>query len=123
MTASTNPAADNTFELHAGALRLAVRPDLGGSIAGLWHRDTPILRSTEPSDLASARLAASFPMVPYSNRLALCRFRWKGRDYTTRPNFGDSPHSVHGIGWMRPWEVVEHSGIALSLRLAHPGDA
>ena len=116
-------ASSNTFELHAGALRLAVRPDLGGSIAGLWHRDTPIMRSTEPADLPGARLAASFPMVPYTNRLAFCRFRWKGHDYTTRPNFGDSPHSVHGIGWMRPWDVVEHSGIALSLRLAHPGDA
>ena len=25
-----------------------VRPDLGGAVAGLWHGETPILRSTEP---------------------------------------------------------------------------
>lgn len=113
----------NNFELHAGALRLAVRPDLGGSIAGLWHRDMPILRSTEPSALSGARRSASFPLVPYSNRLGYRKFRWKGHDYTTQPNFGDSPHSVHGIGWMRAWEVTSHSGIALSLRLVHEGDA
>jgi aldose 1-epimerase len=112
-----------TFELHAGALRLALRPDLGGSIAGLWHRDTAILRSTEPAELQSARAAGSFPLVPYSNRLGYRRFRWKGRDYTTQPNFGDSPHSVHGIGWMRAWDVVSHSGIAIGLALRHAGDA
>jgi aldose 1-epimerase len=117
------PAADTTFELHAGALRLALRPDLGGSIAGLCHSETPILRSTEPARLESARQSASFPLVPYSNRLGYRRFRWKGHDYTTQANFGDSPHSVHGIGWMREWDVVSHSAIDLSLRLRHEADA
>lgn len=115
--------SSNVFELHAGALRLAVRPDLGGSIAGLWHRDTPILRSTEPAALTGARLSGSFPLVPYSNRLGYRRFRWKGHDYTTQPNFGDSPHSVHGIGWMRAWEVLSHGRNELSLRLDHAADA
>jgi aldose 1-epimerase len=115
-------AGAHTFELHAGALRLALRPDLGGCIAGLWHRDTPILRSTAPGALDSARLAASFPLVPYSNRLGYRRFRWKGQDHTTSPNFGDSPHSVHGIGWMRPWDVAAHSAIDLALALRHDGD-
>jgi len=118
----TTTAADTAFELHAGALRLAVRPDLGGSIAGLWHRDTPILRSTEPAQLQSARRSASFPLVPYSNRLGYRKFRWKGHDYTTQSNFGDSPHSVHGMGWMREWEVGSHSAIDLELSLDHKGD-
>ncbi|CAG1014182.1 aldose 1-epimerase [Burkholderiaceae bacterium] len=115
-------SADNVFELHAGALRLAICPDLGGSIAGLWHRDTPILRSTEPAQLTGARQSASFPLVPYSNRLGYRRFRWKGHDYTTQANFSDSPHSVHGIGWMRPWQVTSHSAIDLALRLEHRPD-
>ena len=119
MPAISTPA----FELRAGALRLAVRPDLGGCIAGLWHRDTPILRSTEPAALAIARKAACYPLVPYSNRLAYRRFRWKGRDYTTQPNFDDSPHSVHGVGWIRPWQIVSSSAVDLGLRYVHPGDA
>ena len=42
-------------ELQAGALRLALRPDLGGCIAGLWHGGMPVLRSTEPARSSSSR--------------------------------------------------------------------
>ena len=42
------------IELRAGELRLALRPDLGGSIAGLWlggpQGEQPVLRSTEAAD-------------------------------------------------------------------------
>ena len=51
-------SATAPFELHAGALRLAVRADLGGAVAGLWHGETPILRSSVPARLASARDSA-----------------------------------------------------------------
>jgi aldose 1-epimerase len=111
------------FELHAGALRLALRPDLGGSIAGLWHRATPVLRTTEPGALEEPRAAGSFPLVPYSNRIGYRRFRWKGHDQTTRPNFGDSPHSLHGVGWLRPWEIVSSNALEVVLRYRHAPDA
>jgi aldose 1-epimerase len=113
----------SAFELRAGALRLAIRADLGGSIAGLWHRDLPILRSTEPASLESARASGCFPLLPYSNRLAFRRFRWKGHEYTTRPNFEGSPHSLHGVGWMRPWEIESSSAVDVVLRIGHDGDA
>ena len=113
----------NTFELHAGALRLAVRPDLGGCIAGLWHRDQPILRSTEPAALESSRASACYPLVPYSNRLGYRRFRWKGHDFTTQPNFDDSPHSLHGVGWKRAWQIESSSVQELVLHYRHQADA
>ncbi|MEO6362589.1 MAG: aldose 1-epimerase, partial [Caldimonas sp.] len=62
-----------SFELHAGALRLALRPDLGGTVAGLWHGETPILRSSEPAALTHSRAAAMYPLLPYSNRLGYRR--------------------------------------------------
>ena len=34
------------IELAAGPLRLALRPDLGASIAGLWREGLPVLRAT-----------------------------------------------------------------------------
>jgi aldose 1-epimerase len=114
---------EGSFELHAGALRLAVRADIGGAIAGLWHRGTPILRSSEPAALASARESGCFPLVPYSNRLGYRHFRWKGREYTTQPNFDDNPHSLHGIAWLRPWDMVSHSAQEVVLRLRHAPDA
>lgn len=123
MTGPAKPSFEPQFELHAGALRLALRPDLGGCIAGLWHRDTPILRSTEPAALTASRPSGCYPLLPYSNRLAYRKFRWKGKDYTTQPNFDDSPHSVHGMGWQRPWEIVSSSVLEVVIKLVHPGDA
>lgn len=110
-------------ELRAGELRLALRPDLGGSIAGLWCGTFPALRSVEPDALQGPRLSGSYPLVPYSNRLGYRRFRWLHRDYTTQPNFDDSPHSVHGVGWLRAWEVESCSATEAVLRLDHAGDA
>ncbi len=115
--------ASTPFELHAGALRLALRPDLGGAVAGLWHGTTPILRSSEPAALSTARDAAMYPLVPYSNRLGYRHFRWRGQDYTTRANVADSPHSLHGLGWQRPWRIVSSSALEVVLELVHEGDA
>lgn len=117
------PAADTVFELRAGAMRLALRADLGGCIAGLWHRDLPLLRSAAPQALAGARESGCFALLPYSNRLGYRRFRWKGADYTTQPNFDGSAHSLHGVGWRRPWQVVSSSACEVVLRCRHHADA
>ncbi len=111
------------FELHAGALRLALRPDLGGCIAGFWHHAQPLLRSTEPAELASSRPSACYPLLPYSGRLAYRRFRWKGHDHTTEANFDNSPHSVHGVGWKAPWRIVSSAAAELVIAMRHEPDA
>ncbi len=109
--------------MRAGDLRLALRPDLGGSVAGLWLGDLPVLRSTEADALSAARLAGCYPLAPYSNRLGYRRFRWQGQDHTTAANFDDNPHSVHGVGWQRPWSVEASSAAAAELRYQHTPDA
>ncbi len=111
------------IELRAGDLRLALRPDLGGAIAGLWKGGLPLLRSTEPGALASSRLAGCYPLAPYSNRLGYRRFRWLGQDYTTAPNFDDNPHSLHGVAWQRAWEVSSASATEAELHYRHAPDA
>ena len=68
----------SAIELQAGALRLALRPDLGGCVAGLWHADRPVLHSFEPEALTGSRPSACFPLVPYSNRIGRRRFHWQG---------------------------------------------
>ncbi|MDP3610881.1 MAG: aldose 1-epimerase [Rubrivivax sp.] len=112
-----------SLELRAGDLRLALRPDLGGAIAGLWLSDVPVLRSSEAADLASSRLSGCYPLAPYSNRLGYRRFRWQGQDHTTAPNFDDNPHSVHGVAWQRPWTVVSSSASEAELSCTHTPDA
>jgi len=111
------------IELTSGDLRLALRPDLGGAIAGLWLGNLPVMRSIEPAELASARKSASYPLVPYSNRLGYRRFRWLGHDYTTQANFDDNPHSVHGVAWQRPWQVLKQDSQQVELGYEHAPDA
>ena len=126
MIAATAPSShlmtSEALELRAGDLRLALRPDLGGSIAGLWRGDLPVLRSTEAAALGAPRLSGCYPLVPYSNRLGYRRFRWGGRDHTTLPNFDDNPHSVHGVAWLRPWQVHSAGAQHAELRYAHAAD-
>ncbi len=111
------------LELHAGNLRLALCPALGGSIAGLWLAGVPVLRSTEPGALTSARLSGCYPLAPYSNRVGYRRFTWQGQDHTTAANFDDNPHSVHGVAWQRPWTVTASSATQAELAYTHEADA
>ncbi|MFO1337704.1 MAG: aldose 1-epimerase [Burkholderiaceae bacterium] len=111
------------LELTAGELRLALRPDLGGCVAGLWLGDLAVLRSPEPAELASSRQSGCYPLAPYSNRLGFRRFRWLGQDHTTQPNFDDNPHSVHGVAWQRPWTVVAKDAARAELSYRHQADA
>lgn len=111
------------LELRRDAWRLALRPDLGGCVAGLWHEERPVLRSTEPSALTEARRGASYPLVPYSNRIAEGRLPWQGRWHRLRFNLEGSPHPLHGVGWQRPWSVTRCSATEVELALAHAPDA
>ena len=50
----------SSLELRAGELRLALAPELGGSIAGMWLGALPILRSSAPGDLTCLFQPAGF---------------------------------------------------------------
>jgi aldose 1-epimerase len=92
-----------------GFLRLALVPHLGGAIAGFWREGVAILREMPAEALADSlvRQTSSYPLIPYSNRIAGGRFSFDGVDYRLGLNFGDHPHSVHGNAWQRPWRVDE----------------
>jgi aldose 1-epimerase len=113
----------DSLELRAGELRMALRPDLGGAIAGLWRGEVAVMRSTEAADLADSRRSACYPLVPYSGRLGYRQFRWLGKDHRTQPNFDSSPHSLHGVAWQRRWRVESASASQAELALDHAGDA
>jgi aldose 1-epimerase len=112
----------SVVELCAGDLRLALRADLGASIAGLWKGDIAVLRSTSPEALASSRVSACYPLAPYSNRIGFRRFDWLGASHSTAQNFDDNPHSVHGVAWQRPWEVLAADATQAELRYCHTPD-
>jgi aldose 1-epimerase len=111
------------LELKSGALRCEVEPALGGCIAGLWLGTQPVLRSTPASQLTSARLAGSYPLVPFSNRIGQAKLQWQGTDMPLVRNNGDEPHAIHGVGWQRPWELLDSDDSYALLSYEHHPDS
>ena len=99
----------SVVQLQQGALRLALRADLGGAIAGLWLDGLPVLRSCEPQDLTGVRASGCFALVPYSNRIGQRRFSWLGRDYKLASSTSNEPHNLHGVAWLNGWQVLQRS--------------
>jgi len=50
---------------------------------------------------------ASFPLIPYCNRIRDGRFRFAEQAYQLPLNFGDHPHSIHGVAWQASWHAIE----------------
>lgn len=108
-----------------GELALDVAPEIGGSIVGWRIGDTPILRETTEEALASgdATKLASFPLVPFSGRIAWARFAFCGEEHALAPNFGGNPHYLHGFGWRSRWAVGRRDEASVTLVIEHDPDA
>jgi aldose 1-epimerase len=102
-----------TITLAAGSARLMLVPGLGGGVAGYWTEEAAgrrmdWLRPASAEGLASGSLLAlaSFPLVPFSNRIREGRFSFGGKDIRLRLNFLPQRHTIHGNGWEHPWRVA-----------------
>jgi aldose 1-epimerase len=113
------------LELRAGESSLALVPELGGAILSWTREGVALLRRAAPRALiqGDVREMACFPLVPYSNRIAHGQFRFAGVTYRLALNFGDHPHSIHGVGWQRAWRVTHAARDAAMLSLRHSPDA
>jgi aldose 1-epimerase len=110
------------LQLQAGPMVCELEPRLGGCIAGLWLGGVPVLRSTAASQLASARQAGSYPLVPFSNRIAQASLQWQGTQHPLVLNNAPEPHAIHGVGWQRPWEVLDSDDHYALLSYEHRSD-
>jgi len=104
-------------------LRCEIKPGLGGCVAGLWLLGIPVLRSTPAPSLVSVRESGSFPLVPFSNRIGHASLQWSGTSHPLVKNFPPEPHAIHGVGWQRPWTVLEADEHFAMLSLEHRPDA
>jgi aldose 1-epimerase len=111
--------------LTAGASSVVVAPELGAGLVGWMRGRTPILRRALPQASVGGDPFAMgcFPLLPYGNRMGHGRFHWLGAACILRRNFGDHPHTIHGIGWQRAWTVEQASRQSVRLRLDHRPDA
>lgn len=113
--------------ISSGMLRAQVAPAVGGSIAAFWSEGPDgrrvdwlrpatraALEGTDPLGMAS------FPLLPFCNRIRDGRARFAGREIRFPPNHPSvvSPHPLHGIGWQRGWQVQSAGADALELGLS-----
>jgi aldose 1-epimerase len=111
--------------LRAGSNAVVVASGEGASVVGWMAGRTPILRRAVPAAVVAGNPSVMgwIPLLPYCNRIADGRFTWRGRDYRLASNFGDSPHTIHGIGWQRAWSVASVTDCRVVLTLSHAADA
>jgi aldose 1-epimerase len=101
-----------------------VAPYLGGSITQWTVQGQAMLRTMPPnrSALGDPYQAASFPLVPYSNRIANARFQWNDKFMELARNFLPEPHAIHGVGLAMPWQVEAQDDSSILLSFLHePG--
>ena len=104
--------------LRAGSLRLDLAPEVGGSIARFGFGDQDLLRPA-PDGANDAGEMASFPLVPFSNRIRGGRFLCDGREVVLAPNLPGDPSPLHGQGWRAAWQVEKVGEAAATLSFVH----
>jgi aldose 1-epimerase len=109
---------DHQVRLTAGRLTLELNPGTGGSISALRWDDQPIMRAPTGAD-DDVLDAASFPLVPFVNRIRGGQFTFRGREVRLAPNMAGDPSPLHGQGWLGAWTVVEASEARAVLSFAH----
>ena len=113
--------------LSAGDYRMDLLPRIGGAIGSFgWrhprHNWIELMRPTPSGDAEpGVGDTASFPLVPFSNRIRDGKFTFRGRTV----QFPPSPigkHYLHGTAWLQPWRVMTHAPDKVTLTQSHePG--
>jgi aldose 1-epimerase len=115
-------AEQELVTLRAGRLEAVIAPQVGGCLAALDFlesgRRIPVLRGA-PRVPARVLDSASFPLVPYVNRIRDGAFRFRGREIALAPNMPPDPSPLHGQGWLAAWTVAERSETTAELRFRH----
>lgn len=110
--------------LTCGQSVCTIFPEIGGSIGSWLIDEQPMLRSA--SDIAVAARnplgMASFPLVPFSNRIGNAKFEWQGHQHRIRKNFPPERHAIHGIGWTTQWAITAQTEATLTLECQYEVD-
>ncbi|MEJ0061808.1 MAG: aldose 1-epimerase [Alphaproteobacteria bacterium] len=110
------------LDLENGPLKCRVAPEMGGSIYSFDYKAgqkiQPLMRPAWGEDAHLITDFASWPLVPFSNRILHGKFRFGGKDYRVPVTWLGYPHASHGHGWERPWRVERHDETRCDLSFA-----
>ena len=116
----------NALILSSEALELQLSPSIGGAISSLTSiaggARVPVLRRGH-TPLEKVLDAASFPLVPYVNRIRGGSFTFRGRSVSIAPNMPGDPSPLHGDGWLNEWTIDQSDASSAVLSYRHePGE-
>ena len=124
-----NDCSGEIITLRHGDSGVSISPAAGGCITRYWQqtagRVIEWLRPASPEAIAEGDPLgmASFPLVPFSNRIRDGRFTFDGRDVSLPLNFLPEKHAIHGQGWQTRWSVVHTEDDTATIALDHAPDA
>ena len=116
-----------TVTIAAGRLSATVVPSVGGGLARFDRVDgtkvTPVLRPWPNEGTDDPNRLASYPLVPWSNRISGGGFTFGGKFRALAANMAGEPCPIHGNGWTSPWQVeaADRTSVSLALRSDGPG--
>jgi aldose 1-epimerase len=121
---AAKPLGQEALVLQMGESRCEILPQIGGSIAGWTVQGQSLLRGAAAASVAAADPfgMATFPLVPYSNRIGNAEFFWENKVIRLVRNFPPELHSIHGVGFMRAWSVLESGPNSALLQVVHKPD-
>jgi aldose 1-epimerase len=105
-----------------GQARLTFVPEVGGAVARFTVDGADVLRPAA-AETDDALMAASFPLVPFCNRIPHGRFVFERREVVLPPNLAGHPHPLHGQGWRSAWTVESVADGEALLSYEHASDA
>jgi len=110
--------------LQRDELVLELAPDVGGSVSAFYsqRRGQPPVHWLRPAETGSLLHIdplgmASFPLLPWCNRLRGGRAHACGHDITLPE--GPHPHALHGLGWQASWRVRGASEVWAQMDWCH----
>lgn len=110
----------NILFIKQGSIEVGILPELGGSIAFAKYNNIDFMRPWTGE--CTPRRTCCYPLIPFSNRIANGKFNFENQSYQLQKNFGDHPHTIHGVAWERKWQVIEHNEQQITLHYEHTSE-
>ncbi|MHA7814078.1 MAG: aldose epimerase family protein [Phycisphaerales bacterium] len=119
------PERTDDIILELETIRLTISPSVGASIVSLERCDprgrwAHVLREM-PANAGDASDAASFLMLPWTNRVKDARYRFDGQDHTLIANHSDGT-AIHGVARDHAWSLTDRSPITARMIYEHRAD-
>jgi len=95
------------MKLIADDAELELDPEKGGFIRSLRSAGRDIFHPAKDGLWPYETIGGCFALLPYSNRIRGGQFKWHGQRVILDATDFRTPHALHGLGWVRPWSVVE----------------